>query len=130
MTSIKGYSSTLLQPDISWPPEQYREFLETIDQEADRLDRAIGDLLEATVSEVGAVQLQYSATTVQRLFQRAEAEEAGENLEHPVRFDCAPALLPVLIDGARLAQVIAYLLRCADQRAAPGQTLVVRLVLG
>ena len=126
LSAIKGYSSTLLQPDISWPPELYREFLETIELEADRLDRAIGDLLEVTVSEVGAVQLQYSATTVQLLFQRAEAEVAGESRGHAVRFDCAPALPPVLLDGTLLAQVIGYLLRCADQRAAPGQTLVVR----
>jgi signal transduction histidine kinase len=126
LSAIKGYSSTLLQPDISWPPELYREFLETIEVEADRLDRAIGDLLEVTVSEVGAVQLQYSATTVQRLFQGAETEVAGENPGRAVRFDCEPALPPVLVDGARLAQVIGYLLRCADQRAAPWQTLVVR----
>jgi K+-sensing histidine kinase KdpD len=63
---------------------------------------------------------------VQSLFKGAEAEGAAENLEHPARFDCAPGLPPVLVDGARLAQVIVYLLHCADQRAASGQTLVVR----
>ena len=45
LSSIKGYSSTLLQPDVVWPPEMYQEFIETIDREADELNRVINDLL-------------------------------------------------------------------------------------
>ena len=45
LSSIKGYSSTLLQPDVAWPPEMYQEFIETIDREADELNRVINDLL-------------------------------------------------------------------------------------
>lgn len=36
LSSIKGYSSSLLQTDITWEPEVRREFLETIDREADQ----------------------------------------------------------------------------------------------
>ena len=49
MTSIKGYTSSLLRRDVDWPEELEREFLETIDREADRLNQAVSDLLETTL---------------------------------------------------------------------------------
>ena len=49
LTSIKGYASSLLRRDVDWPEELEREFLETIDREADRLNQAVSDLLETTL---------------------------------------------------------------------------------
>ena len=48
LTSIKGYTSSLLRTDVSWSEELEREFLETIDREADRLNQAVNDLLETS----------------------------------------------------------------------------------
>ena len=45
LTAIKGYSSSLLQSDLTWTPEVQHEFLKTIDREADRLDQVVSDLL-------------------------------------------------------------------------------------
>ncbi len=54
LTAIKGYTSSLLRPDMTWPPELQREFLQTIEQETDRLDQAVTDLLapaDSTIEE-------------------------------------------------------------------------------
>ena len=48
LTSIKGYTSSLLRSDVSWSEELEREFLETIDREADRLNQAVSDLLDTS----------------------------------------------------------------------------------
>ncbi len=48
LTSIKGYTSSLLRTDVSWSEELEREFLETIDREADRLNQAVSDLLDTS----------------------------------------------------------------------------------
>ena len=48
LTSIKGYTSSLLRTDVSWSEELEREFLETIDREADRLNQAVTDLLDSS----------------------------------------------------------------------------------
>ena len=45
LSSIKGYSNSLLQPDISWAPEVRQEFLETIYRESDKLNQVIDCLL-------------------------------------------------------------------------------------
>lgn len=48
LTSIKAYVSSLLQPDISWSDELRDEFLRTVEQEADRLNQLVNDLLART----------------------------------------------------------------------------------
>ena len=50
LASIKGYISTLLQPDVVWEPELQLEFLRIADREAERLNRLVRDLL--TISEL------------------------------------------------------------------------------
>jgi len=49
LTSIKGYTSSLLRTDVAWSAELEREFLETIDREADRLNQAVSDLLDKSL---------------------------------------------------------------------------------
>ena len=125
LSSIKGYSSTLLQPDVTWSPEEYQEFLKTIDHEADELNRAIDNLLEATHEEAGAFQLNLVRATAESLLQAAETALAGESWLGPVRFECEQNLPPVQVDPARLVQAIGYLTRCAGRTVTPGATLQV-----
>lgn len=46
LNHIKGFASTLLQEDVQWDRETERDFLQTIDQEADRLTRLVENILE------------------------------------------------------------------------------------
>ncbi len=48
LTSIKGYVSTLLHPKAKFTPEETLEFLGIINDETNRLNRMINDLLEAS----------------------------------------------------------------------------------
>lgn len=56
LASIKAAATSLLQDDIEWSPEAKREFLSTIDEEADRLDRIVGNLLDLSRLEAGVIQ--------------------------------------------------------------------------
>jgi GAF domain-containing protein len=123
LSSIKGYSSTLLQLDVAWSPEEYQEFLKTIDHEADELNRAIDSLLDATEEEPGTDHLNLVRVTVESLFQVVDADLTDERWQGAVWFECEPDLPPVLVDRARLAQAIGYLARCAGRTVAAGATL-------
>jgi len=46
LASIKASASSLLDPEVSWDEEERREFVTTIDQEADRLSRLVHNLLD------------------------------------------------------------------------------------
>lgn len=56
LASIKASATTLLLGDVRWNEEQGREFLHAIDQEADRLNRLVGNLLDLSRMEAGVLR--------------------------------------------------------------------------
>ena len=128
LTSIKGYSSTLLQADVAWPPELYQEFLQTIDREADRLTSAVNDLLGSADAKSSPVRLDRTVTCVESLFRLADADSKRTDCFRRVRFECERGLTKVLIDPARMVTVLGYLLRCVEYTSAPGAGLRVQAV--
>jgi two-component system sensor histidine kinase KdpD len=57
LSSIKASVSSLLQRDVEFSPAATRELLETIDEGADRLNHLIGNLLDMSRLQTGAMQL-------------------------------------------------------------------------
>jgi two-component system sensor histidine kinase KdpD len=57
LASIKASVTSLLQRDVQWTAEATREFLETIDEESDRLNTLVGNLLDMSRLQTGAMQL-------------------------------------------------------------------------
>jgi len=57
LASIKAAATSLLQPDVTWPRATETEFLHTIDEETDRLNDLVGNLLDMSRLQTGAVEL-------------------------------------------------------------------------
>ncbi|HXY93910.1 MAG TPA: DUF4118 domain-containing protein [Acidimicrobiia bacterium] len=57
LASIKAAATSLLQPDVEWTPVAQKEFLHAIDEEADRLNNLVGNLLDMSRLQTGAVDL-------------------------------------------------------------------------
>jgi two-component system sensor histidine kinase KdpD len=57
LASIKASATTLLADDVSWTPEATHELLVTIDEEADRLNKLIGNLLDMGRLQGGTLDL-------------------------------------------------------------------------
>ena len=55
LSAIKASVSSLLQRDVKWTSEARREFLRTIDEEADRLNALVGNLLDMSRLQAGAL---------------------------------------------------------------------------
>src|SRR2546421_10877858 len=64
LAAMKGYASTLLQEDITWPLEDQRNFLQTISSEADRLAQLVSNLLILSRQEAGLLLLKRLATRI------------------------------------------------------------------
>ncbi len=58
LTSIKASASSLLQEDVQWDEETRRGFARSIEHEADRLNRLVGNLLDMSRIEEGALRPQ------------------------------------------------------------------------
>ncbi len=121
LASIKASATSLLQDDITWTPEAQRDFLETIDEEADRLDTVVGDLLDMSRLEAGVVQPTLSPVGLDEVVHGALAslsETTGV-----VTRDVPTGLPPVLADPALLqrsvANLVANALRHGSADGAP-----------
>ena len=57
LSSIKAAATSLLQQDVDWTPQATHELLATIDEETDRLNTLVGNLLDMSRLQSGALQL-------------------------------------------------------------------------
>jgi two-component system sensor histidine kinase KdpD len=116
LASIKASASSLLDPEVRWSEEQRREFLTTIDQEADRLTRLVHNLLDMSRIEAGALDPRREQTSL--------AEVAGPVVrgarsasQQRIDVDMPESLPPVLADPVLLEQVLTNLLDNARRYA-------------
>ncbi len=122
LTSVKGFTRTLLRRWDRFSDEQRKLMLATIDHDADRVTRLLRDLLEVARIDAGRVQLQRARLdvaelvvgTVERVGRREDAQ--GREL----RLDVDDGLPRVLGDADRLEQVLTNLLDNALREAPDG----------
>jgi two-component system, OmpR family, sensor histidine kinase KdpD len=58
LASIKAMISGLRDSSVQWTPEQIDEALVTVDEETDRLNRVVGNLLDASRLQIGALAVE------------------------------------------------------------------------
>jgi two-component system sensor histidine kinase KdpD len=105
-----------------------RELAETIAEEARRLNRLVGNLLDMTRLESGALALRREWHSVEEVIGGAVERVARHAPEREIRFDCDPALPLVALDDVLFAQAITHLLENALQYAPPGPPIEVSAV--
>jgi signal transduction histidine kinase len=122
LTSVKGFTRTLLRRWDRFSDEQRKLMLATIDHDADRVTQLLRDLLEVSRIDAGRVQLQRTrldvaglvARTVERVQRREDAQRRA------LRLEVADGLPPILGDADRLEQVLTNLLDNALREAPDG----------
>ena len=120
LASIKASVTSLLQRDVDWSRAESDEFLATIDEEADRLDNVIGNLLDASRLEAGALRPVISSVALDEVVPSALTSVSG--LGAGIDIDIDPSLPLVLADAGLLERAIANIAANAD-RADPGGTI-------
>jgi len=115
LASIKAPVTSLLSADIGWSDTERREFLQSIDESADRLNRLVGNLLDISRQEAGVATPEKDwyligdviATVLDRL------ELAGLLHERDIQVDVAEDIPLVLMDHTQIEQVLTNLLENA-----------------
>jgi two-component system sensor histidine kinase KdpD len=118
LASIKASVTSLLQRDIDWPPTTKREFLETIDAEADRLNSLVGNLLDMSRLQTGALELTLRSVPLDEVVAGAIVGLGDRNA--PLDVDVPETLEPVKADPALLERAIANLVGNAVQWSPRG----------
>ncbi len=113
LSSIKGYSRTLLASDGNWDATTRQEFLTIIASESDKLADLVENLLEMTRIEAGRLPIMPEPILLWR-FCKEVVERVGNHYPQ-MRFDCQLSeQLPVVeADPRRVEQVLVNLLQNA-----------------
>ncbi len=114
---IKGYTTTLLRTDANWDEKTQREFLTIIDNETDRLQDLIANLLDSAKLQAGQIVMNFQQVRVESLINDLITRLA---LHHPglvIHTDIEQPLRPIQADPRRLIQVFENLLTNAEKYA-------------
>jgi signal transduction histidine kinase/ABC-type multidrug transport system ATPase subunit len=124
LTAIRGYASSLMQPDVTWDGDSQRRFLDRIAAESARLGRLVDDLLDFSAIESGVMRLQPDWCELPFVLEAAIACLPPDQ-SAAVSMGCDPALPAVWADHDRLEQVFVNLLSNAVRHNPPGTTVQV-----
>ena len=117
LTSIKGSAATVLRASRIFGPAEVAQFFRIIDEQADRMDNLIGDLLDAGRIETGTLSVAPEPSEVAALVDQARGTFVSGGGRHTVRIDLPPGLPRVMADRQRLVQVLNNLLANAARHS-------------
>ncbi len=123
---IKGYASTLAREDAHWDADTLRARLKAIEEESDRLNHLLGNLLYASRIHAGGLKMERSELDLAEVTRSVARRFAarGPDLDISVRF---PANFPLVVaDRERIEEVLLNLLDNGVKYSARGRRIRVR----
>lgn len=121
LASIKASAGSLQQRDVSWTDEEREDFAQAIEQQADRLDRIVANLLDLSRMEAGALRPQRALHDVGALVEDVLERLRDRTQGHEVRVRIPADLPPALLDYVEIDQVLSNLIENAA-KYAPADT--------
>jgi two-component system sensor histidine kinase KdpD len=130
LSVITGATSSLLAGDAPLSEPVRRELTETIAEEAQRLNRLVGNLLDMTRLESGAMPVRRDWHSLEEVVGAALARLDARLAGRDVRVRLAPGLPLVLVDDVLLEQVLFNLVENALKYTPAGSPIEIEAGLG
>jgi len=128
LTAIRGFVETLTMEEMSLDDETRRRYLRIVDEEAQKLEAIVGDLLDLARLEGGGGTLESQPVPVERLFMRVadRHERALGQKNVTLETHVAPGAGEVWGDPGRLEQALQNLAANALRHTPEGGRIVFR----
>lgn len=107
---IKGYASTLTRTDATFDRESLRSRLQAVEEEADRLNKLVGNLLYASRIQAGGLQMELATLDLSNLVQKVTHRLQVKSPGVTVKVNLPPNLPTVMADRDRIEEVLENLL--------------------
>jgi K+-sensing histidine kinase KdpD len=125
LAAIKASATSLLDSSVEWDAPARAEFLEAINEETDRLNRMVGNLLDLSRIEAGVLKPDKEWYDISEVI-----EDVAERLEpalsasrHALATDVRGNLPLVRLDYVEIAQVVVNLVENAIKHTPAGTTI-------
>ena len=129
LVSITGALSSLVEQDAQLDDASRRGLVENAQEEAERLNRLVGNLLDMTRVEAGALRLRLEPSDVQDVIGSALAELDDRLADRRVNVEVPEGLPLVAMDFALMTRVLVNVLDNALKYSPPGSPIDVRAQL-
>jgi two-component system sensor histidine kinase KdpD len=120
LTSIIGFTTTLLAEDVAWEVDEKCDFIQTIQQEATRLQELIDHLLDLSRLEAGMLPISRESHSLHEIIEDALPQFHTLTSGQILTMQLPTNLPPVYIDAKRIAQVLVNLVHNASAYAPKG----------
>ncbi len=134
LTAIKASITTLIDetrgpadegPPVALDPDSRFEMLEVIDQESDRLNRVISDLIDLARIEAGELRLRRRWGAVDEIISTALARAKSLTAKHNVEITSEKELPVVRVDANAVSEVVYTLVDNAAKYSPPGSSIII-----
>lgn len=125
LASITG-AATVLRDDLDLPGDTKLELVESIVDQAERLERLVANLLDMTRLESGGVTLRKDWVPLDEIVGSALTRLEDRLGARPVRVDIAADVPLVWVDPVLFEQLFVNLLENADKYTPPGSLIEIR----
>lgn len=129
LASIKGCIESLIDTDIKWSKQQQLEFLESANQETDRLTYMIRDLLDLSRIDSSKLILDQRSYPVSEILDSVSSVLSIITIKHQLKIENLADGAPVLADKIRIGQVITNLVENAAKFSPEGSLIEIKAKL-
>lgn len=123
LAAILGAASSLRRYRDSYSAADRDELLATLETEAERMNRFVGNLLDMTRLEAGAVEARLDLADVEEILGAAVRRAAGILVAHRIAVSVAPDLPMLRVDPILFEQVLFNLIDNAAKYSPPGSLI-------
>jgi PAS domain S-box-containing protein len=117
---IKGYATTLTREDAHWDEQTLHEGLQVIEEESDRLNSLIDNLLDASRIQAGVLKLEQGDVNIPQLVRQMIERFSTQSDRHHFEVDFPDDFPIILADEERLRQVLNNLISNAIKYSPDG----------
>ena len=125
LSAIKASATVLLKEDQALDPTTRQDLLSAINEETDRLNRLVGDLLDMSRIEAGALRLKYDWCDMDELIRAVVRRHAAALGAFRVQFHWVSDLPYLMADYVQIDRVVTNLLENAIRFAPPGSGIAI-----
>ncbi len=125
---IKGSANSLLQPDVIFDEQTRREFLVSIDKDADTLTRLVDDLLMVSRLEANALEVRKKPRKLSDVISAIKDRLDNLTIKHHLHINISDEIPSINIDEGRIGEVLTNLVENAVKFSDDDSNIYIKAV--